>query len=109
MVLFYTAVCKPGNYLNVSSTNCQLCPVGTYQPQTQQTECIRCPAGTTTKFGGQAINDSCANPCMVDGKSQVCDRNAFCLFKEETGHRKCECKPGFVNVTRKTGGDECVG
>ncbi|KAG1655606.1 Fibropellin-1 [Nymphon striatum] len=108
LIFFLAAVCKPGTYLNVSSTTCHPCPVGTYQSQTQQTECIRCPAGTTTKHNEQTGNDSCANPCMVDGKSQICDRNAFCLFKEETSHRKCECKPGFVNITRKNGGDECV-
>jgi len=100
-------VCVPGQYLNATNNQCQACPVGTYQPEAQQTQCIDCPPNTSTGGVDSASNvgatseRQCSNRCMVpDGEEELCDKNARCLFKPPNAF-SCICKPGYTgNGTR---------
>merc|ERR1712158_126553 len=76
-------VCVAGQFLNATDNQCQACPIGTFQPEEQQTQCIECPANTSTDDVGIVGNvgatsrKQCTNPCT---KEQLCDKNAHCLF-----------------------------
>merc|ERR1711963_1145322 len=79
--------CPDGQQLSFTG-ECETCPIGTYQPEEQQTQCIECPANTSTDDVGIVGNvgatsrKQCTNPCT---KEQLCDKNAHCLFKPNLG------------------------
>merc|ERR1712158_128864 len=102
-------VCVAGQFLNATDNQCQACPIGTFQPEEQQTQCIECPANTSTDDVGIVGNvgatsrKQCTNPCT---KEQLCDKNAHCLFKPNLGQNirryQCSCKQGY-----KVNGKNC--
>nr|XP_006817984.1 PREDICTED: signal peptide, CUB domain, EGF-like 2 [Saccoglossus kowalevskii] len=51
--------CMPGYFYNIGKHICELCPIGTYQPDFTQYFCIRCPGGTTTDEPGASEPTSC--------------------------------------------------
>ena len=59
-------ICLSGQYLNATTNACTPCAIGFYQPDDQQTECLPCPADTTTKREGATDKDECTNRCKVD-------------------------------------------
>jgi len=99
-------ICSPGNYLNASINACTKCNTGFYQPEQQQTECLPCPPNTSTKRTGAVAKEECTNKCR-DGKgeTELCDRNAICLFHPANNTHRCECKPGYLG-SGETG--DCV-
>jgi len=97
-------ICIPGQYLNANDNECQACPVGTFQPNSQETSCIRCPYDTSTIAVGATNETQCTNPCKAkDNGEGRCDRNARCLFLKETNDHKCECKFGYEGDGDKGG------
>jgi len=97
-------ICIPGQYLNANDNECQACPVGTFQPNSQETSCIRCPYDTSTVTVGATNETECTNPCKAkDNGEGRCDRNARCLFLKETNDHKCECKFGYEGDGDKGG------
>ncbi|KAL3877473.1 hypothetical protein ACJMK2_035174 [Sinanodonta woodiana] len=52
------AICSAGFYLTTQG-NCQICPVGTYQPSSGQTSCISCQSGTITLQTGSTSSSQC--------------------------------------------------
>ena len=109
-------VCVAGQFLNATDNQCQACPIGTYQPEEQQTQCIECPANTSTDDVGIVGNvgatsrKQCTNPCT---KEQLCDKNAHCLFKPNLGQNirryQCSCKQGYKgNGTIGSCVDNCL-
>ena len=54
-------ICQPGSYLNSTLNECDLCPRGYYQDESQQTGCIECPPDTSTKSEGSANSEECTN------------------------------------------------
>jgi len=105
-------ICVAGQFLSAADNMCKACPVGQYQPESQQTSCQDCPPNTST--GGLDPNSNvgaisvkqCSNRCIVpEGEEELCDRNANCLFKPPNDFG-CTCKPGYTgNGTRP---DVCV-
>ena len=88
-------ICKSGQYLNATVNSCTPCPRGSYQPKSQQTSCIDCPAPTSTVDLGATSRSQCTNPCLVeDGEKEHCDKNAFCQVQPPSSHT-CTCKPGY--------------
>lgn len=92
-------ICMPGQYLN--DNECRKCPVGQYQPESQQTQCIDCPPNSSTVEGdpnsniGATSSSQCSNRCMVkEGEAELCDKNANCLFKAPNSF-SCTCKFGY--------------
>ncbi|KAL3877051.1 hypothetical protein ACJMK2_034806, partial [Sinanodonta woodiana] len=52
-------ICNSGFFRNTSGI-CQSCPIGTYQPNNEQTSCISCPSGTTTNQVASISQTQCA-------------------------------------------------
>jgi len=105
-------ICVPGQYLNATNNQCQACPMGQYQPESQQTQCIDCPANTSTgdidlsSNVGATNKSQCTNPCS---KARLCDRNAHCLFQpnaKRPNAYECSCKVGYKG--NGTLDDPCV-
>ncbi|XP_012945459.1 signal peptide, CUB and EGF-like domain-containing protein 1, partial [Aplysia californica] len=44
--------CGPGTYYDSASVSCKFCPVGEYQPDSDQEQCLPCPTATTTRQMG---------------------------------------------------------
>jgi len=113
-------ICVPGQYLNANDNECRKCPVGQYQPEAQQTECIDCPPNSSTVEGDPATNigatssSQCSNQCMVkQGEAELCDKNANCLFKQPNTF-ECVCKHGYIGHGYNNGStssciDKCDG
>merc|ERR1712107_953620 len=90
-------ICLSGQYLNATTNACTPCAIGFYQPDDQQTECLPCPADTTTKREGATDKDECTNRCKVgEGELELCDKNAICLFSPANNTHRCECKLGYI-------------
>jgi len=113
-------ICVPGQYLSANDNECRKCPVGQYQPEAQQTECIDCPPNSSTVEGDPSTNigatssSQCSNQCMVkQGEAELCDKNANCLFKQPNTF-ECVCKHGYIghgynNGTTSSCIDKCDG
>ena len=62
----YTGTCLAGQYSNITSNGlCTLCPVGSYQPAPDSSECLQCEAGYTTDEEGQTNTDSCIGEMLM--------------------------------------------
>lgn len=94
------AVCNEGEYLHLDLASgfesCELCPKGSYQNSKQRdTSCVPCPPDTTTNRTGSTSEAQCTNPCLVNGKVQLCQANSYCVFHKESQSYACECKPKY--------------
>ncbi|KAH7824707.1 uncharacterized protein MONOS_932 [Monocercomonoides exilis] len=67
--------CSPGSFFDTKSRQCTLCGDGAYSSHFNQTECEKCPAGTSLRGSGTSI--SACIPCK-DG-----------TFQSETGTKEC--------------------
>lgn len=86
--------CPPGTF--ATPKKCVKCPPGTYQPQSNSTSCLPCPAGTFNIFKGAQGIDLC-EPCIP---------NTFNTKKGATSPSQCQrCPPGTVSVA---GASKCV-
>ncbi|KAI1303707.1 Fibropellin-1 [Halotydeus destructor] len=103
-------VCQSGHYLNVTLDRCSACPKGTYQEsEGRKTSCTNCPVDTTTDDTGATSESHCTNPCLVDGKVELCPANAYCVFHKESQAHACECKPKYrKQITDDRPQGECV-
>lgn len=48
-----------GSFHNQTSSTCELCPIGFYNDQERQTNCILCPLGQTTQDPGAKYISQC--------------------------------------------------
>jgi len=62
------------------------------------TSCTPCPLDTTTDDVGSTSESQCTNPCLVDGRVELCPANAYCVFHKESQSYACECKPKYRKV-----------
>lgn len=67
-----SAICYNGTYRNKTTNVCDPCPVGEYQPDDLQEECIKCPAKYSTESAGKNNQTDCK--CM----SNLLNQN-YCL------------------------------
>ena len=58
-VLLFAVECAPGTYYVAANKTCEYCPSGEYQTNAAQTECMKCPNGTTTETYGSFAEDEC--------------------------------------------------
>lgn len=56
--------CGPGSYLVNGS--CELCPIGTYQPNEGGRNCHSCPVDTSTKYVGAKVLADCVGKIFAD-------------------------------------------
>ena len=96
-------ICAPGSALSAVDNECRLCPVGQYQPRSQETTCYNCPPNTSTRGPGAVNETECTNPCKQNGR-EMCDRNARCMFLQRENQPRCECKYGFRGNGRRWDG-----
>eukprot|EP00003_Mantamonas_plastica_P013238 TRINITY_DN231_c0_g1_i21.p1 TRINITY_DN231_c0_g1~~TRINITY_DN231_c0_g1_i21.p1 ORF type:complete len:4505 (+),score=1241.59 TRINITY_DN231_c0_g1_i21:2738-16252(+) len=81
-------VCKPGYAAQESSQPCKACRSGEYQPESNQVECLSCPAFMDTQ-GFQASQSSDLCQC-IDGYFELAE-------KDSKGSRACaRCTTGGV-------------
>lgn len=105
--------CTPGTYLNVS-TQCDPCPVGTYQPSIAQTSCIPCPANHTTLGTGHMNVTGCKVKCLpgefFDVKTNQCKKCDIVSYQDLEG--QFFCKPCLSGRSTKLEGakseDQCT-
>ena len=59
--LYFLDVCGPGEYSQHGTglANCIACPLGTYQPNFRQSNCLDCPSGKSTTLRGAASEEDC--------------------------------------------------
>ena len=64
------ANCSAGSYYTESG-NCSNCPLGTYQPDQGQKECILCGQNFTTALNGTSKESDCiGNECFLGSRKQ---------------------------------------
>jgi len=92
-------VCSPGHFLNSTTNRCTLCSRGSFmEKEGRPTSCTPCPLDTTTDDVGSTSESQCTNPCLVDGRVELCPANAYCVFHKESQSYACECKPKYRKV-----------
>ena len=69
-------VCQPGQYSNNSISPCNLCPRGTYQPDSAATSCVSCPDGTSTATDGTTNSSQCIGQST---KLELYCHNTWCM------------------------------
>eukprot|EP00105_Crassostrea_gigas_P030837 XP_011453298.1 PREDICTED: signal peptide, CUB and EGF-like domain-containing protein 3 [Crassostrea gigas] len=52
-------ICYNGTYRNKTANVCEPCPIGEYQPNDLQEECIKCPENYSTKAAGKNSRTDC--------------------------------------------------
>ncbi|EYB93687.1 hypothetical protein Y032_0180g826 [Ancylostoma ceylanicum] len=76
-------ICNAGEYYNEWSKKCHLCPLGTYQEKRGSTECLPCPADSTTTIIGAKNASDCSFKCGAgkelgaDGRCKDCARGTY--------------------------------
>ncbi|XP_022105727.1 sushi, von Willebrand factor type A, EGF and pentraxin domain-containing protein 1-like [Acanthaster planci] len=96
-------ICNPGNVSDTGLAPCRPCERSTYQPLTQQLQCMPCPNGTTTLTTGATSIEECKeiNEC----ESSPCEHQATCV--DLMGGYRCDCPPGYHGIHCEI--DNCMG
>ena len=63
--LIVTGICNAGQYRNVTDNECYDCPIGQYQPDSLQTECLPCDRNLTTRQEGSNNVSQCVCECFT--------------------------------------------
>lgn len=86
-------ICSAGYFLNTTLNDCTPCPKGYYIEYRQREQsCESCPPDTSTEDVGSTSKDQCMNPCLVNGKVELCQANAYCVLHKKSLSYTCECK-----------------
>jgi len=107
--------CPPGTYFNLGV--CSKCPIGQYNPESAQKQCVRCPTiqgmeGVTEGLGATAsyeCKEKCSPGSYYDTVNDLCRPCGHGRYQPEAGKFTCElCPVGLTTRTRKaTHVDEC--
>ncbi|MCQ2914969.1 MAG: hypothetical protein MJ247_07235, partial [Alphaproteobacteria bacterium] len=87
--------CALGQYLDSESSTCKSCSKGYYQDQANQTDCKKCPEGTTTMSEGSTRSSQCVSAC---NPTQFNPQNGECTLCNSEGNG-CEtftCNQGYT-------------
>ncbi|KAL1774047.1 signal peptide, CUB and EGF-like domain-containing protein 2 isoform X5 [Sigmodon hispidus] len=116
-------LCQPGEYSADGFAPCQLCPLGTFQPDEGRTSCLPCGGGLPTKhLGATSFEDcetrvQCSPGHFYNTTTHRCIRCPLGTYQPEFGKNNCVSCPGntatdfdgSTNVTqcknRKCGGE----
>ncbi|KAK8788449.1 hypothetical protein V5799_021775, partial [Amblyomma americanum] len=98
-------VCDPGTYSWNGLTPCEACPLGQYQPASNQTSCIQCDAGLSTQATGSTSEADCMAPDQCS-RLNPCASGATCV-DEPRGYR-CECPAGLSGRNCTENADDCA-
>jgi hypothetical protein len=102
------ANCSAGfsTFSNASYSECEICPVGTYQPDKWQDNCINCSASTTTLMQGSTNSSECLFFCPIGQQAynnSACELCPVGTYKNNTipGQNCSACPVNYV--TEATG------
>lgn len=102
--------CLAGTFSYGGGPSCTVCSPGTYSKGTGNSECIRCPVGTST--GGMSQQDHCTT-CAAGMFSQnlggsICYSCAPGYYSSHPGTATCTpCTPGSTSATGATSCTPC--
>lgn len=109
--------CAVGTYYATSNKTCNQCPRGTYQSETGQLQCTKCPnisgrPGVTAGSGARSAND-CKERCpagkFLDPETGLCRPCGHGFFQSKEGSFSCDLC-GLGQTTRSaeaTSREEC--
>lgn len=74
-----SAICYNGTYRNKTTNVCESCPVGEYQPEDLQEECIKCP----TKYSTESAGKNNITDCKCMSRSILNLSNCITIFLDD--------------------------
>ncbi|XP_041478166.1 sushi, von Willebrand factor type A, EGF and pentraxin domain-containing protein 1-like [Lytechinus variegatus] len=99
-------ICDAGHFSPTGVAPCELCPIGTYQPETLSTSCLQCPNGTNTMASGSNHIQQCIEPCQPGSFSPSgfvpCDLCPLGSYQNQVQRTSCDLCPGHLS-TNNTG------
>ncbi|XP_047375151.1 signal peptide, CUB and EGF-like domain-containing protein 2 isoform X9 [Sciurus carolinensis] len=93
-------LCQPGEYSADGFTPCQLCSLGTFQPEAGRTSCFPCGGGLSTKhLGATSFQDcetrvQCSPGHFYNTTTHRCIRCPTGTYQPEFGKNNCVSCPG---------------
>uniref|UniRef100_A0A8D2DAH7 Signal peptide, CUB and EGF-like domain-containing protein 2 n=1 Tax=Sciurus vulgaris TaxID=55149 RepID=A0A8D2DAH7_SCIVU len=93
-------LCQPGEYSADGFTPCQLCALGTFQPEAGRTSCFPCGGGLSTKhLGATSFQDcetrvQCSPGHFYNTTTHRCIRCPAGTYQPEFGKNNCVSCPG---------------
>ncbi|KAM9658467.1 signal peptide, CUB and EGF-like domain-containing protein 2 isoform 3-T3 [Trichechus inunguis] len=93
-------LCQPGEYSTDGFAPCQLCPLGTFQPEAGRTSCFPCGGGLPTKYlGATSFQDcetrvQCSPGHFYNTTTHRCIRCQAGTYQPEFGKSNCISCPG---------------
>ncbi|KAM8939703.1 signal peptide, CUB and EGF-like domain-containing protein 2 [Pelodytes ibericus] len=97
-------LCPAGEYSSDGFRPCDLCPLGTYQPDAGRTSCFPCGGGLTTKHNGATVFQDCETKVQCspghyyNTSSHRCIRCTVGTFQPEFGQNYCISCPGDTST-----------
>ena len=58
-IIFSLGNCQPGTFINETTDDCQVCPIGQYQDEPRKTSCKECGENLSTEKEGSSSSDAC--------------------------------------------------
>nr|XP_022902897.1 sushi, von Willebrand factor type A, EGF and pentraxin domain-containing protein 1-like isoform X2 [Onthophagus taurus] len=103
---------RPRNYPNITITRvtlppyCKSCPLGTYQSNYGQHECLKCPLGyTTNSVGSKSIYDCVPSVDLICTNLTICNQGK-CIVQDNF-YYSCECNHLFIGSHCETKINTC--
>lgn len=87
--------CGAGHFFDFGSRTCAECALGMYQPESNKTSCITCPAGTNTAQTASKRKEDCDYPCGLgeemdlSGQCQPCRKGTYKPARNVTACARC--------------------
>ncbi|CAB3409320.1 unnamed protein product [Caenorhabditis bovis] len=105
--------CAPGTYHSTATGQCEMCPIGEYQPLTARTECFKCANGHITASEGSISETECKDNCppghQYDSTTSSCVKCGYGYYQPQGGSFEClACGIGKTTLSDvATSEDEC--
>ncbi|ELU05207.1 hypothetical protein CAPTEDRAFT_227166 [Capitella teleta] len=105
---FYTpmiVLCSVGMFYNVTSTKCESCPIGTYQPTEGAKTCLVCPEHTGTVSSQTQSKEECKGHCLPgfisDSGLEPCSSCPIGYYQSLYGQIECiQCDGNLTTSMR---------
>ncbi|XP_041364067.1 uncharacterized protein LOC121379488 [Gigantopelta aegis] len=112
----FTTQCVRGYHLSSVTKVCEKCPLGTYQPLANQTDCVSCPPGKTTDDTGSTGQNQCVDiaQCVagyqLNTVKNVCEKCPVGTYQPSPNQTHCvSCLTGKTTEdTGSTGKKQCI-
>ncbi|OWF41913.1 Sushi, von Willebrand factor type A, EGF and pentraxin domain-containing protein 1 [Mizuhopecten yessoensis] len=97
--------CATGKYYEAANSTCTKCPVGTYQNESHQTSCKRCPSDMSTKEPGRKNISECFPVCAAGSYSKTgvipCTTCSVGEYQSNGNSKSCSrCEVGKTTIER---------